>query len=139
MSNEALTAVANMVCCKVCGREIVVEFAYERSGVCGSCVRGLAHEYAMSHSGQPVFGFSSEQQMAEFAARPRAAYRKEPIPASLRKKVFERDAYRCKKCGGHVDLHADHIFPESRGGETTIENLQTLCGPCNVAKGARVE
>lgn len=31
-------------------------------------------------------------------------------------------------------LHADHIKPYSRGGRTTWENLQILCGPCNLEK-----
>lgn len=30
----------------------------------------------------------------------------------------------------------DHIIPWSKGGPTTLENLQLLCGPCDVAKGA---
>lgn len=36
------------------------------------------------------------------------------------------------------DLQMDHVYPWSRGGETTYENLQTLCGSCNRTKGARV-
>jgi len=65
-------------------------------------------------------------------------YRKKKIDGSLRTAVFERDLYRCVYCGTHKELCADHIYPESRGGETTFENLQTLCRPCNTSKGARV-
>jgi 5-methylcytosine-specific restriction endonuclease McrA len=36
-------------------------------------------------------------------------------------------------------LQADHIFPFSRGGLTTWENLQLLCGACNLKKLASVE
>lgn len=64
---------------------------------------------------------------------------KKPIPNGLRKQVFERDAYRCVKCGAHHDLEADHVYPESLGGEATFENLQTLCKPCNMKKGNRVQ
>lgn len=60
------------------------------------------------------------------------------IGAPLRTQVFERDAYRCVACGGHVDLTCDHIHPESKGGPTTFENLQTMCRSCNSRKGARV-
>lgn len=63
---------------------------------------------------------------------------KKPISSSLRKQVFERDAYRCVKCGDHHDLEADHIHPESLGGKATLENLQTLCKPCNMKKSNRV-
>lgn len=62
---------------------------------------------------------------------------KAKIMPSLRKRVFERDAYRCRQCGDWHDLHLDHIIPESKGGPTTFENLQVLCGPCNLRKGAR--
>lgn len=68
---------------------------------------------------------------------PPRATKKQVIPRLLRKQVFERDAYRCRHCGGHVDLCADHVIPESKGGPTTLDNLQTLCRPCNSKKGAR--
>jgi len=68
-----------------------------------------------------------------------ASYRKKRISASLRTKVFERDAYRCVKCGSWKDLCADHIYPEFLGGETTLDNLQTLCRTCNTKKGIKVE
>lgn len=37
------------------------------------------------------------------------------------------------------ELHADHQRPWSRGGLTTWENLQLLCGPCNLMKNNRFE
>ncbi len=30
--------------------------------------------------------------------------------------------------------HIDHIKPWSKGGETVLENLQTLCATCNLGK-----
>lgn len=59
--------------------------------------------------------------------------------------VYMRDDYRCQYCGTpndeHEDpsYHLDHIFPVSRGGKTTLSNLQLLCGPCNISKGAKLE
>lgn len=64
-------------------------------------------------------------------------YQKDKIGRSLAKRVFERDAYRCVECGSHIDLCCDHIIPESKGGETSFENLQAMCRPCNSRKGAR--
>ena len=34
----------------------------------------------------------------------------------------------------NVELHVDHIKPWSKGGETILENLQTLCQKCNLGK-----
>lgn len=31
-------------------------------------------------------------------------------------------------------LHADHIIPVSQGGTDEMDNLQTLCEKCNLAK-----
>ena len=59
----------------------------------------------------------------------------------LRFKVMKRDNFRCVACGRspaknpEVELHVDHIKPWSKGGETVIENLQTLCVKCNLGKG----
>jgi 5-methylcytosine-specific restriction endonuclease McrA len=33
-------------------------------------------------------------------------------------------------------FHRDHIKPLSKGGAHEVANLQLLCGPCNLAKGA---
>lgn len=57
----------------------------------------------------------------------------------LRFKVLRRDGFRCVSCGKSsidigVRLQVDHIRPYSRGGRTTINNLQTLCQDCNLGK-----
>jgi len=58
----------------------------------------------------------------------------------LRYLVLDRDHFRCRACGRSpatevgVRLQVDHVKPWSRGGETAIENLQTLCERCNGGK-----
>ena len=58
----------------------------------------------------------------------------------LRFKVLQRDHFRCCACGASpsvtpgIRLEVDHITPWSKGGETIIENLQTLCLACNQGK-----
>jgi len=67
----------------------------------------------------------------------------------LKKICFERDNFTCVKCkhkgkkgyydiygGITIDLIADHIIPESLGGENKLENIQTLCLDCNKKKNA---
>lgn len=68
---------------------------------------------------------------------PSPIYSKKKIGHELRRKVFERDAYRCVHCGDHIDLTVDHIHPESKGGTLDMDNLQTLCRPCNCRKGVK--
>lgn len=56
----------------------------------------------------------------------------------LKVQVLMRDGNKCRLCGITVtgnDIHFDHIFPWSKGGETTLENLQILCKLHNLAKG----
>jgi len=62
---------------------------------------------------------------------------KQNIPQSFRMAVFERDNFTCKHCGSRNNLSVDHIIPESRGGQLTMENAQTLCKTCNCRKGNR--
>lgn len=51
----------------------------------------------------------------------------------LRRAVFRRDP-ACVACGSAEDPHVDHVVPVSRGGVTTLANLQRLCAPCHAAK-----
>lgn len=61
------------------------------------------------------------------------------ISREVRWKVWKHDDFRCKHCGSRDALSVDHVYPESRGGSSDLDNLQTLCMPCNSRKGARVE
>ncbi len=65
-----------------------------------------------------------------------------PRDPSLRVRflVMNRDNFKCRHCGRSpatdpsIVLHIDHVTPWSKGGRTTIENLQTLCQHCNLGK-----
>ncbi len=58
----------------------------------------------------------------------------------LRFLVMQRDKFGCRSCGASpaknpaVNLHVDHVIPWSKGGETILSNLQTLCEQCNIGK-----
>lgn len=54
--------------------------------------------------------------------------------------ILKAQKYRCVYC--YADLrkakrHLDHIMPLARGGSDGRENLQYLCAPCNLSKGAK--
>jgi len=67
-------------------------------------------------------------------ARPRSTNDPRHIPAHVRRAVRERDGGCCafvsgdgKRCGSRERLEFDHIVPVARGGESTIDNVRTLC------------
>lgn len=82
---------------------------------------------------------------------------------SLRYKTFMEKGHVCKRCmrkgsyyaletsnpaskRAHFNLYADdgmlmtkdHIFPKSKGGIDSIDNMETLCQECNSKKGNTV-
>ncbi len=68
------------------------------------------------------------------------AGRSRTITLADRLKVLDRDDFRCVLCGRTpatelgVKLHIDHKIPFSQGGESRVDNLQTLCQDCNLGK-----
>lgn len=58
----------------------------------------------------------------------------------LRRKILERDGYKCVDCGRSPRndpscvLHVDHRIAVARGGGDHPDNLQTLCDWCNLGK-----
>lgn len=59
---------------------------------------------------------------------------RERIPDKVRHEVYQRDQWRCVRCGCAEDLVIDHKWPFSKGGTNALDNLQTLCKSCNLAK-----
>jgi len=52
--------------------------------------------------------------------------------------VWERDQFTCQYCGVKIttkaNLTTDHVFPESKGGKTSYDNMVTCCRACNAKK-----
>lgn len=61
------------------------------------------------------------------------------VPDAMRRAVYERDGWACVGCGSTERLTIDHRWPHVRGGGLSLANLQTLCAPCNAAKGDAAE
>lgn len=57
-----------------------------------------------------------------------------------RKNILLRDHSTCQYCGiqhAPVELTLDHVYPRSRGGDSTWDNLVACCKRCNHKKGNR--
>ena len=54
--------------------------------------------------------------------------------ARRRIEVFKRDGYKCVICQSPRNIECDHIVNRSQGGDSSMENLQTLCHICHEKK-----
>jgi 5-methylcytosine-specific restriction endonuclease McrA len=52
--------------------------------------------------------------------------------------VYHINFYGYTKEGKEVMLTKDHIIPRSKGGRNHLDNLKTMCSPCNVEKGNKL-
>lgn len=71
---------------------------------------------------------------------PPVTYHGSPKVDPFRDKILTRDGYTCRYCGNQLDeynIHLDHVYPKSRGGKRTYENMVISCPPCNMKKHAR--
>lgn len=66
------------------------------------------------------------------------AGKRPPIPKDVVDAVWRRDGGKCVYCGSTENLQLDHIIPFSKGGATTVENLQLLCQKCNLQKSNKI-
>ncbi len=57
-----------------------------------------------------------------------------------RENIFKRDEYTCQYCGKKLsgkELTLDHVYPKSRLGPDTWENIVACCQECNQYKANR--
>ncbi len=60
------------------------------------------------------------------------------ISQDVKTAVWQRDGGRCRQCGAQQYFEFDHIIPFSKGGASTVNNVQLLCRICNAKKGAHI-
>lgn len=82
-----------------------------------------------------------EEAIKNLAIEPNTKHRtSRTINWRLRFIVMKRANFKCQSCGRSpatdqsIILHIDHIKAWVNGGETVLENLQTLCSVCNIGK-----
>ena len=50
----------------------------------------------------------------------------------LMTRIFERDGWRCQKCGSLEHLQIHHKVHRSQQGDDALRNLVTLCAYCHL-------
>jgi hypothetical protein len=60
------------------------------------------------------------------------------IPQHIKQAVWQRDQGKCIQCSSSSYLEFDHIIPFSKGGASSVNNVQLLCRKCNLSKGDRL-
>lgn len=50
---------------------------------------------------------------------------------TIRKRVYQRDGYRCVMCGKKGKLHAHHIVPVRVSKDNSMNNLVSVCNKCH--------
>jgi len=100
-------------------------------------------EFLSWKSGMSVTNILKETKEVKFENADNHSHKRRTnrgVSLALRYEVLRRDKFRCVRCGRSpatnvgVVLHIDHKKSWDKQGETTLENLQTLCLECNLGK-----
>jgi 5-methylcytosine-specific restriction endonuclease McrA len=84
---------------------------------------------------------SHPEKTREMNSRRKARIRNNKIGKVDYKKIIMRDGYICHICGNLVhpkDLQFDHVFPLSKGGSHTDDNISVSHALCNNKKRAKI-
>ena len=95
----------------------------ERSMLIGACERRL-HDFIEAR-GEKIWDYR---------------WLDDPVGGSMRFEMLAASGSKCALCGISAKdrpLDVDHIVPRSKGGRSSVDNLQVLCSKCNRSKGNR--
>ena len=119
--------------CCVCGELLIAKQQTKHALHCDGCVTESQRAVRKAHQDRRK-------------ARQRGAFKTAPV---YRRKVFERDKWKCHICGDRIDksLRApdrgsatlDHIVPLAFGGEHTMHNVKAAHYGCNSRRGHHAE
>lgn len=119
--------------CCVCGELLIARQLTKHALHCKGCVTEAQLE-------------QKKAAKARRKALQRGAYKAERV---YRKRVFERDKWKCHICGGRIDKSLtapdrssatlDHIVPLTFGGEHTMHNIKAAHYGCNSRRGHHAE
>lgn len=73
-------------------------------------------------------------------AHKRSGCRLGKLPRGTINSIGEQQRWRCAVCAADlkgVGYHKDHVLPLALGGGHVPANIQLLCPPCNLSKGAK--
>lgn len=121
--------IAAVACCPV--EEVPVHLA---------SLQSQGHIQVVAGNFQDCLLIRVEEIARRYEVEPRVKATVKPVPWRIRQAVYARDGYECAYCGKETDdvsRSLDHIMPQSRGGEHTLENLVVCCRRCNSAKRDR--
>ena len=120
---EALTFHVNMLVAFVAKYPWLWKYGDGRGG---AIFADLEHKFHL-------LGLERSPDRSDDASKPK----RKPIKKSDLIAAMQRSDGRCVACGSKEDLEVDHIIPVAKGGTNDTENLQMLCKPCNMSKGAK--
>ncbi len=125
-------------------------------------VKAMKKRYRAKHAAH-IFSKNDAYQKAnrdKCRAWNRAAYKRNPenamnsvmkrrgiiaargrLTRGLTKRLMISQCGKCAKCSADLAIsghHRDHIIPLARGGAHVDANIQLLCPPCNLSKGAKL-
>lgn len=81
---------------------------------------------------------ANREREREYATR-RGAKKLNRLPRGAIQRAGNLQGWLCV-CGANLrasGYHIDHVVPLAKGGAHSEENIQLLCGPCNLKKGTK--
>lgn len=114
---------------------------------CCVCSRVFATPYTATTCSPRCTLLKRREAKGEAKHRRRARQRASLVESVSRRKVYERDRWRCYLCNAKVRADSvvpdplaptlDHVVPLALGGEHSMANVRLACYRCNCIKGAR--